>query len=73
MLDYSTIMYHCPGPRNLIHLKSKACLHFTYEIIPYKISENKKELKEATIEFPKYHLKIRTEDRKIYSYRLLDR
>jgi hypothetical protein len=31
----------------------------------YKISENKKELKEATIEFPKYHLKIRTEDRKI--------
>ena len=25
----------------------------------------KKELKEATVEFPKYQLKIRTEDRKI--------
>jgi hypothetical protein len=25
----------------------------------------KKKLKEAKIEFPKYHLKIRTEDRKI--------
>jgi hypothetical protein len=37
--------------------------HFTMK--SYKISENKKELKEATIEFPKYHLKIRTEDRKI--------
>jgi hypothetical protein len=38
----------------------------------YKISENKKELKEATIEFPKYHLKIRTEDRKIEKYKVTD-
>jgi hypothetical protein len=38
----------------------------------YKISENKKELKESTIEFPKYHLKIRTEDRKIERYKATD-
>jgi hypothetical protein len=41
--------------------------HFTMK--SYKISENKKELKESTIEFPKYHLKIRTEDRKIERYK----
>jgi hypothetical protein len=32
----------------------------------------KKKLKEATIEFPKYHLKIRTEDRKIERYKATD-
>ena len=30
-----------------------------------KLVEIKKELNEAMIEFPKYHLKIRTEDRKL--------
>lgn len=31
----------------------------------HKLVKIKKELKEATVEFPKYQLKIRTEDRKI--------
>ena len=47
--------------------------HFTMNSYHATLVEIKKELNEATIEFPKYHLKIRTEDRKIYSYRLLDR
>ncbi|MGA7142012.1 MAG: hypothetical protein WBX29_08380 [Nitrososphaeraceae archaeon] len=60
-----------PAEFNTLEIESMSAFHD--EIIPYKISENKKELKEAMVEFPKYHLKIMTEDRKIYSYRLLDR
>ena len=39
--------------------------HFTMKSYHTKLVKIKKELKEATVEFPKYHLKIRTEDRKI--------
>lgn len=37
--------------------------HFTMNSYHATLVEIKKELNEATIEFPKYHLKIRTEDR----------
>lgn len=39
--------------------------HFTMKSYHTKLVKIKKELKEATVEFPKYQLKIRTEDRKI--------
>ena len=39
--------------------------NFTMNSCHTKLVEIKKELNEAMIEFPKYHLKIRTEDRKL--------
>jgi hypothetical protein len=40
--------------------------YFTMNSYHPKLTEIKKEINEATIEFPKYQLDIRTEDSKIY-------